>query len=373
MTDPSIELNILTAIVVVSAAFTMALVFLKRKDLMLLFLSYVITALGVVINVITEATNPEGVGHLISRVLYMVAIIILFVSVFKEYHGLFLNQRVDKNMTKHMMIAATAMSPLVIGLELIIASICMIGAIMLIRIYLKKKTAMHAFLCMSLIIASIYLVFLIIESAGIETLRLFAQGVNIIFFTLLLVTAVVGLLDQKITQSSIILNKVIEKASDASINVSNIATELAASAAEVNASSEEISSTVQEINYETQTVVTSTDDLLKVMELIRNIAEQTNLLALNASIEAGRAGEHGRGFAVVAEEVRKLADEAKNAVSGNSQKIDIIINKIRKVTASMEGISASTEEQNASMEEITSTANRLGILAEELKEQLINY
>ena len=125
------------------------------------------------------------------------------------------------------------------------------------------------------------------------------------------------------------------------------------------------------MNHETQTVMTSTDDLRKLMTLIKSIANQTNLLALNASIEAGRAGEHGRGFAVVANEVRKLAEEAKLAVSNNSQQIDVIINKIQKATSSMEGISASTEEQTASMEEITSTANRLGTLAEQLKEKLI--
>ena len=37
----------------------------------------------------------------------------------------------------------------------------------------------------------------------------------------------------------------------------------------------------------------------------------------------------------------------------------------------MEGISASSEQQTASMEEITSTANKLGNLAEDLKTTLL--
>ena len=67
-----------------------------------------------------------------------------------------------------------------------------------------------------------------------------------------------------------------------------------------------------------------------IIGLVEDIAEQTNMLALNAAVEAARAGEHGKGFAVVAGEIRKLADESKQATT----KIVSLINDIQHTTNS---------------------------------------
>jgi len=66
----------------------------------------------------------------------------------------------------------------------------------------------------------------------------------------------------------------------------------------------------------------------QIVDTISGIAGQTNLLALNAAIEAARAGEQGRGFAVVAEEVRKLAEQSREA----AQKIAHLIGGIQQDT-----------------------------------------
>lgn len=50
-----------------------------------------------------------------------------------------------------------------------------------------------------------------------------------------------------------------------------------------------------------------TEQVGKIIAVIRDVVEQTNLLSLNASIIAAQAGESGKAFAVVAEEVRGLA------------------------------------------------------------------
>jgi methyl-accepting chemotaxis protein len=118
-----------------------------------------------------------------------------------------------------------------------------------------------------------------------------------------------------------------------------------------------LASDVQNTGELVQSLANQSQDIGKVLDVIRAIAEQTNLLALNAAIEAARAGESGRGFAVVADEVRALAYRTQQS----TQEIEQMVQGMRS------GSSLALDSMQASASRAASTL----VLAERAGEALV--
>ncbi|MDT8715660.1 methyl-accepting chemotaxis protein [Clostridium sp. 19966] len=140
---------------------------------------------------------------------------------------------------------------------------------------------------------------------------------------------------------------------------------------DLNDKAKQTDSFSQEIVHEINNLNDNMKEIKEITDIIMSVSEQTNLLSLNAAIEAARAGEAGRGFSVVADEVRRLADQSKEA----SIKIVSIIEEIKEKTE------ATTKEANdatdiikvqmQSVEETTNTFKNMQASMEAVNSKII--
>jgi methyl-accepting chemotaxis protein len=128
--------------------------------------------------------------------------------------------------------------------------------------------------------------------------------------------------------------------------------EVSASSAQVTNASQVIASRLSNVSGVSTDLATQIQNVSEILTFVKEISDQSHLLGLNAAIEAARAGEHGRGFSVVADEIRKMAERSKSAVSGIQSLLSSIQGSIVQIDENIQHLAGLTEEQSASMEEV---------------------
>ncbi len=122
-----------------------------------------------------------------------------------------------------------------------------------------------------------------------------------------------------------------------------------------------LASGVQIASESIDKVSSDSQEIGRVLDVIKGIAEQTNLLALNAAIEAARAGEQGRGFAVVADEVRSLASRTETSTQEIQQMIERLQQGSEHAVSLMQ---TSNQQADTSVEQASSAGDALQKITE---------
>lgn len=138
-----------------------------------------------------------------------------------------------------------------------------------------------------------------------------------------------------------------------------------------------ISTSIMESSATCEELHDNSREIGKIVGAMKAIAEQTNLLSLNAAIEAARAGENGRGFAVVAEEVKKLAEESREAgveiisiVGRIQQKIESMSYTMKRNIVEIERGIQITENAEQSFENIEQASTSVNLQINEIDGEL---
>ena len=133
-----------------------------------------------------------------------------------------------------------------------------------------------------------------------------------------------------------------------------------------------IATVVEQASQTVRTLGQESENVSKIVLVIKEVADQTNLLALNAAIEAARAGEQGRGFAVVADEVRKLAERTTQSTQEITTMISSMQSSARDAVTCIEDAVANVNEGVILTKRVGESVSQLGASSHEVKGVIID-
>jgi len=190
-------LHLSTTVVIIFATLIFARVSLKRRDLLSWLSGYISATLSEIFRLFSQEQYDNF--EVISITFSAFSVLLLIIAVSYEYHQTF--STTDKRKVAPIVLLAISQQIISFILQIAIAFILILTIFLIIKIYLKKRTPTHAFMCFILMTGTIQLIASILRDGGTPGADEFLEFSRIVMATMMLITGIVAIIEEKIVKS----------------------------------------------------------------------------------------------------------------------------------------------------------------------------
>jgi signal transduction histidine kinase len=190
-------MNLSTTIVIILATFIFALVCFKRRDLIPWLFAYISASFSEIFRLFSQAQYDTF--EIISIMFSALSVTTFIIAVSREYYQTF--SKSAKIQTIPMIFLLLQMQITSLGLQVLIVFLLFIAMFLSIKIYRRKRTPTHAFMCFILSTGLLQVTTSIFRDQGLPGAEDLLEFSRIVMATVMLITGVVAIIEVRIVKS----------------------------------------------------------------------------------------------------------------------------------------------------------------------------
>ncbi len=190
-------MNISTTVVIFLATVIFARVCFERKDLLSWLFAYISATLSEIFRLFSQ--EQYDTFEIISYTFSALSVLLFIIAVSYEYYQTFSKTNKLKVIPITFLITAQQLTTLL--LQITVAILLIIALFLIIRIYLKKRTPTHAFMCFIMVTGLMQLIASIYRDVGYPRANEFLEFSRIVMATMMLITGIIAIIEERIVRS----------------------------------------------------------------------------------------------------------------------------------------------------------------------------
>lgn len=171
----------------------------RRKDLAYWLSAYYFITIGITINFFNHNYLNISLLYLITNIFYFLSCFGILLSSIMDYRKYY--QKKTFQIFNLFQIGLVGTSILIFTLKSAMIIVLFISLALMLKVFLKTKTAIHALISISIFCALLIIINLLFGTIGFNSVHEFSTGVTIFLGAILLVAAIVGILEDMLYQS----------------------------------------------------------------------------------------------------------------------------------------------------------------------------